>query len=33
MVKEINGLAEFEREIRDPGLVVVDFFYNLVWTM
>lgn len=26
MVKEINGLAEFEREIRGPGLVVVDFF-------
>eukprot|EP01039_Chlorochromonas_danica_P008045 gene8045-8875_t len=26
MVKEIQGAAEFDREIRGPGLVVVDFF-------
>lgn len=26
MVKEITSLAEFEREISGPGLVVVDFF-------
>lgn len=26
MVKEISSLAEFEREIGSPGLVVVDFF-------
>lgn len=26
MVKEIHGLAEFERELKYPGLVVVDFF-------
>ena len=26
MVKEISSLAEFESEIRGPGLVVVDFY-------
>jgi thioredoxin len=26
MVKEIENLSEFEREIKGPGLVVVDFF-------
>lgn len=26
MVKEINGVAEYEQEISGPGLVVVDFF-------
>jgi hypothetical protein len=26
VIKEIASLAEFEKEIRSPGLVVVDFY-------